>query len=251
MTVPATIATTPAATSTTSAGTNASTTATTTMHLNKWVRNLLGTPLTEAQVSLLAHGADFAAAPRHPPYGEYITVVELACLNLEPHSAEELRAEIRGALKHSKNPKRNISKEEVQVLAELKKDQSSVILTADKGVAIVVMDREEYNKKAQELLEDGGTYKILKSDPTNRIKNKLINLLKEDQSRGGINENLYKKMYPTGAVPPIFYGLPRIHKRDIVSSRGSISYEVARELARILRPLVGSPPTTSKTQVIL
>ena len=54
-------------------------------------------------------------------------------------------------------------------------------------------------------------------------------------------------MYPTGAVPPKFYGLPKIHKRDIplrpiVSSRGSTSYEVAKELARILRPLVGSSP---------
>ena len=47
-----------------------------------------------------------------------------------------------------------------------------------------VMDREEYNKKAQELLEDGGTYKIIKSDPTNRIKNKLINLLKKIKTEG-------------------------------------------------------------------
>ena len=54
-------------------------------------------------------------------------------------------------------------------------------------------------------------------------------------------------MYPTGAVPPKFYGLPKVHKRGIplraiVSSRGSISYEVAKELARILKPLVGSSP---------
>ena len=154
----------------------------------------IGYPLTEAQVSLLVHGPNFAVAPRHPPYGDYITMVEQTCLNLEPHSVEELRAEIRGALKHSKNPKRNISKEEVQELTELKKDQSRVILTVDKGVAIVVMDREEYNKKAQELLEDGGTYKIIKSDPTNRIKNELINLLKKIKAEGGINENLYKKM---------------------------------------------------------
>ena len=52
-------------------------------------------------------------------------------------------------------------------------------------------------------------------------------------------------MYPSGAVPTKFYGLAKIHKRGIplrpiVSSRGSISYEVAKELARILKPLVGS-----------
>ena len=140
-----------------------------------------------------------------------------------------------------------ITKQEVQALVELKKEQSRVILTADKGVAIVIMDKEEYTEKAKALLEDQGTYKALKSDPTNRMKTKLISLLKKIKSEGGINDTQYKKMYPTGAVPPKFYGLPKIHKRGIplrpiVSSRGSISYEVAKELARILKPLVGSSP---------
>ena len=115
---------------------------------------------------------------------------------------------MRGALRHSQEPKRNITKQEVQALVELKKDQSRVILTADKGVAIVIMDKEEYKKKAQILLEDKGTYKTLKTDPTNRMKTKLIHLLKKIKSEGGINDNQYKKMYPIGAVPPKLYGLP-------------------------------------------
>ena len=109
------------------------------------------------------------------------------------------------------------------------------------------MDRTEYNNKAQKLLEDRGTYKEIKTDPTNRLKTKLINLLKKIKSEGGITDQLYKKMYPTGAVAPKFYGLPKIHKRDfplrpIVSSRASTNYEGAKELSRILRPLVGNSP---------
>ena len=68
---------------------------------------------------------------------------------------------------------------------ELKNDQSRVSLTADKGIAIVIMDKEDYQEKAKALLEDQGTYKALKSDPTNRIKSKLINLLKKIKSDGG------------------------------------------------------------------
>ena len=54
-------------------------------------------------------------------------------------------------------------------------------------------------------------------------------------------------MYPTGCVPPKFYGLPKIHKPDtplrpIVSSCGSATYRVAKELAKILKPLVGKSP---------
>ena len=69
-------------------------------------------------------------------------------MKLEPHNTEELRAEMRGALRHSQKSKSNITKQEVQALAELKKDQSRVILTADKGVAIVVMKKEDYKKKS-------------------------------------------------------------------------------------------------------
>ena len=54
-------------------------------------------------------------------------------------------------------------------------------------------------------------------------------------------------MYPTGCVPPKFYGLPKIHKPDtplrpIVSSCGSVTYGVAKELAKILKLLVGKSP---------
>ena len=95
---------------------------TTTIVQSKWVKNLSKAPLTEAQMSLLAHGPNFAITPRSPSYGEYITVVEQVCLNLEPQNAEELMAEIRGALRHAHNPRKNITKEEAQTLADLRKD---------------------------------------------------------------------------------------------------------------------------------
>ena len=51
-------------------------------------------------------------------------------------------------------------------------------------------------------------------------------------------------MYPTGAVSPKYYGLPKIHKqgiplRPIISSTGTVTYNTAKELAKILEPLVG------------
>ena len=54
-------------------------------------------------------------------------------------------------------------------------------------------------------------------------------------------------MNPTGCVLPKFYGLPKIHKPDtalrpIVSSCGPVTYGVAKELAKILKPLVGKSP---------
>ena len=119
-------------------------------------------------------------------------------------------------------------------------------LKADKGVAMVIMDRQDYINKANQLLNQD-TYKVITKDPTNTIKNKLINILKNIKTKTGLGTNTYKSMYPTGCVPPKFYGLPKIHKPDtplrpIVSSCGSVTYGVAKELAKILKPLVGKSP---------
>ena len=59
-----------------------------------------------------------------------------------------------------------------------------------------------------------------------------------------MKEDLYRRLYPTGAGSPKFYGLPKIHKpgiplRPIISSIGTVTYNTAKELARILKPLVG------------
>ena len=61
------------------------------------------------------------------------------------------------------------------------------------------------------------------------------------------SEALYKKLYPTGTGVPKFYGLPKIHKKEtplrpIVSSIGTVSYATSKELAMILKPLVGRSP---------
>ena len=64
-------------------------------------------------------------------------------------------------------------------------------------------------------------------------------------------------MYPMGCVPPKFYGLPKIHKPDtpvrpIVPSCGSVTYDVAKEHAKILKPLIGkSPYLINSTQDIV
>ena len=121
--------------------------------------------------------------------------------------------------------------------------KSRIILTIDNGVALVIMNKVDYNKKAEELLSTT-TYKKIPKDTTSRHKSKLISILKNIKAEGGLSEEAYKRMYPTGAVSSKFYGLPKIHKpgiplRPIVSSTGTDTYSTAKELAEILRPLVG------------
>ena len=212
----------------------------------KWVINLSSKPLTKAQRSVLAKGLNFAVSPKHPPNLEYITAIEEACTKLSQQDAEELRADINWVLRASHPHKPNLTKAQNLAIRELKKDRDCIVLTADKGMSMVIMDRQDYISKANNLLSQN-TYRSIPQDPTNTIKNKLSNILKRVKSQTGLNNQTYKAMYPTGCVPPKFYGLPKIHKPDtplrpIVSSCGSITYSVVKELAKILKPLVGKSP---------
>ena len=164
---------------------------------------------------------------------------------MNENSAEELRSDVYRVLRHPHQLRTNLSKEAMTAIKQLKADKDRIILTADKGVVLVVMDQKEYIEKAKELLQDTNTYKTIPSDPTTKLKNKLINKLKKIKLDTRMDDITYRRMYPTGAVIPKFYGLPKVHKantplRPIVSSIGSVSYGVAKELARIIKPLVGS-----------
>ena len=134
----------------------------------------------------------------------------------------------------------------MKAIRESKEDKSRMVLTADKGVSLVVIDTVEYKKKAEELLQQP-TYQPIPTDSISKYKNKLISMLKSIKAEGGISEAIYKRLYPTGAGSPKFYGLSKIHKegmplRPIVSNTGAVTYSTSKELSRILKPLVGKSP---------
>ena len=55
----------------------------------------------------------------------------------------------------------NITEAEHLALKNLRKDKDYIIVTADKGVALVVMEKTEYTTKCEVLLQDNSVYKHL------------------------------------------------------------------------------------------
>ena len=111
---------------------------------------------------------------------------------------------------------------------------------------MVIMDRQDYINKVNRLLNQN-TYRSIPRDPTNTIKNKLINILKKVKSQTGLDNLTYNSMYPIGCVPLQVLWPPKVPQtrhssRPIVSSCGSVTYGVAKELAKISKPLVGKSP---------
>ena len=99
--------------------------------------------MTPAQRSVLVKGPNFAVTSRQPPNLEYITAIEAACTKLSQQDAEELRADINRVLRsYHPPPKPNLTKAKNAALRELKRDRDHIVLTADKGVAMVVMENK-------------------------------------------------------------------------------------------------------------
>ena len=78
---------------------------------------------------------------------------------------------------------------------------------------------------------------IINSSPFSRTSNK----------QGASPPTSTNSYTPPVQFPPKFYGLPKFHKigtplRPIVSSRGSITYGVTKELAHIIKPFVDQSP---------
>ena len=159
----------------------------------------------------MEHGPNFAITPQRPPYGEYIKAIETACQSLDVKSAEELRSDMYRVLRHPCQLRTTLSKEEMTAIKQLKADKDRIILTADKGVVLVVMDQKDYIEKAKELLQDPNTYKTITSDPTIKLKNKPINKLKKIKLDTRMDDITYRRMYPTGAV------IPKFHKENTPS----------------------------------
>ena len=188
--------------------------------------------------------------PQIPPIEACITSTEQAATKLPTQEADELRSDVNRILKQLQqqhNKQCNLNPSQHRALTEFKMDNTRVVHTVDKGVAMVIMDKEDYINKAQALLQDTNTYKVLHKDPTSHLKNKLITLLKDIKQTGGLITQKYKQLYPTSAVPPSSMACPKSIKQ--ISPLGplfpvgvSITYGVAKELSHIIKPLVGQSP---------
>ena len=164
-------------------------------------------PLTKEQLSLQQKGPNFAI-PSNTPIEAYITTTEQASSKLLTQEADELRSDINRILKqlqqqHTKQC--NLNPSQCRALTELKKDNTRVVLTLDKGVAMVIMDQQDYTNKAQALLQDTNTYKVLPKDPTPQLKNKLISLLKDIKQTGGLTTQNINNFTPPVQSPQILW----------------------------------------------
>ena len=144
------------------------------------------------------------------------------------------------------------SKNDIAILKNLSKDSNIIISKPDKGHGVVILDKIDYIRKMEELLDDRTKFRELTSeDPlihTLNMENKInckIRNLKKDRI---ISQDLASSLMASGTQPGIMYGAPKIHKRGIplrpiLSAINTCSYNLSKYLVAKLSPLTSNEYT--------
>ena len=116
-----------------------------------------------------------------------------------------------------------------------------MIVPADKGNAIVVINRVDYQEKIQNHLSDDSTYIQQQNDTTELLRKQINECLKQLYDKKLLTRDEYLSLFANSSTIPLFYALIKTHKagyplRPIVSFVDSPSYKIAQYLSRLLMP---------------
>ena len=167
--------------------------------------------------------------------------------NLDQQIQDELKSKIRRTCE-------NYSKEKVPykfqyVIDNLSKNKNIIIMREGKGRGITILDRKNYIEKCLNILDTKQLRKLSK-DPTKTLERKIQRILRKIKCH--LEEKEYKKLYPTGSKPGLFYGTAKVNKlkireglkkltvRPIISNIRTTTYETAKYLNTLLTLLTKS-----------
>ena len=108
------------------------------------------------------------------------------------------------------------SKSDINILRNLSKDKNIVICRPDKGLGVVLFDKNDYVNKMYTILNDTSKFKKIENiDPllyTLRNEDKVNYRIRKLKKEGAISENLATELSISGTNPGVMYGLPKVHK---------------------------------------
>ena len=141
------------------------------------------------------------------------------------------------------NKRSNVSPLERQAIKELTNNPKIIIKPADKGAAVVVMNREDYLKEGYRQLTDRKFYHILDHDPTETYRSEIANTLEDMFQNGEIDKSTQTYLSDVTCRTSEFYMLPKIHKsqtpvpgRPIISANGAPTEKISQFVDHFLNP---------------
>lgn len=138
------------------------------------------------------------------------------------------------------------SKKERKIAKRLR-EKDCFYLKADKGNKVVILDKEDYYERVNNLINNG-PYKKLSRNPLPKMITEVRNVVKTCNNL--ITPSLKNKLHISNPKVPRLYCLPKIHKpgksvRPIVSAIGSPTYHLSKWLTEEFENLPNAQPNFS------
>lgn len=202
----------------------------TTDNLNNIVINKSTHSFSKDEMELLNKGLNYAVTPKSVNKEDIIVDVEAAIRHFDEGNKENIRKEVCNILNEGNIKKPSMkNQKENKILYDLNK-KPVYYMKADKGNTIVIMDKEDYNQKMLDKLNNGNFRKI-RNNPLKDSSMKVVKTLKECKS---LDVDVKELIVANPSVPKLV-GLPKIHKegeqfREIISANRAPTYKIAKWL---------------------
>ena len=149
--------------------------------------------------------------------------------------------------------KRNMAQGEYTAAERLKCNPHIIIKPADKGSAVVVMNRSDYIREAEKQLSDKRFYQETREDLTPTHRNLIIKEIQKLYDNFQIGDKCKDYLLDGGERTAQFYLLPKVHKnilpppgRPILSANDCPTEKISALVDHFLKPLVQKVPSYVK-----
>ncbi len=246
--------------------------------INPKVINLSREPLSKDEIRLLEKGLKFTPTPRSTPDKLKCDVIEF-CRKLrlaeefykdedeDELQEEEVRPLVKNKSRYQGRKGRNntldtyitflenfpteqvqrqitnLKPSEQRGLGKLMNRKDIIIKEADNGGAVVIMDKDYYKGKIEQLLLDTSQYKDVEENRDKKVSEKISQFAEKYKDHLDKSEYKYLVNHPWRSSN--FYGLPKVHKSKQISeavetsNKSYIHLEHPQDLT--FRPIVGGP----------
>ncbi|CAF5068029.1 unnamed protein product [Rotaria sp. Silwood1] len=201
---------------------------------------------SEQQLKVLEKGLKYVPTPKSIDLVDIITNVETSLNSIPKIVKQTAISEITEFIQKWRTPKcRNLTKIEEKLLKELRSIKDIVIVPADKGGRIVILNKDDYIFKIEQKLKDTKIYTEV-TDPTNNIKSALSNFTQKLFQQQKITQGQQKYLTSIENIPTV-RGQPKLHKIDksmrlitcsrdtIISPISQLAFSLIKELRKTIK----------------
>lgn len=209
------------------------------------VVNRSTTAFTGEQLTHLNKGLGYAVTTK-PDMEQIIIDVETAIQTL-PVSSQNTARTITSSIIKEGQQQCSSNNKEIRIVKELK-EKPVYYVKADKGNAVVIMDKEDYDHQMETKINNG-PYRKLRVDPLPSMVKHVEKTLKESKLVLGDAAGRLREPNP---ILPRIKGLPKVHKpgqemREIVSAVGSPTQRLAKWLVKEFQSMPKQFPSSAVT----